>query len=90
MHVYGKARLGEKLAYIRRRWGELLTFLQDCRVEFDSNAVESLICRIALTGKCAVFARHDEGRRTWGFNASLIATAKINGVYVLPTEQRHS
>lgn len=35
---------------------------------------------IALTRKNALFAGHDEGGRAWGRIASLIATAKINGV----------
>ena len=35
---------------------------------------------IALTRKNALFAGHDKGGRTWAFIASLIATAKINGV----------
>ena len=75
-----KSRLGEKLAYIHRQWDGLQTFLQDGRVEIDSNAVENLIRPIALTRKNALFAGHDEGGRTWGRIASLIATAKINGV----------
>jgi transposase len=75
-----KSRLGEKLAYIHRQWDGLQTFLQDGRVEIDSNAVENLIRPIALTRKNALFAGHDEGGRAWGRIASLIATAKINGV----------
>jgi hypothetical protein len=35
---------------------------------------------IALNRKNALFAGHDEGGRTWGRIASLIETAKINGV----------
>ncbi|WP_409201671.1 transposase domain-containing protein [Leisingera sp. M527] len=41
---------------------------------------ENLIRPIALTRKNALFAGHDEGGRAWGRIASLIATAKINGV----------
>ncbi len=78
--ISSKSRLGEKLAYIHRQWDGLQTFLHDGRVEIDSNAVENLIRPIALTRKNALFAGHDEGGRSWGRIASLIATAKINGV----------
>ena len=69
-----KSRLGEKLAYIHRHWDGLQTFLRDGHVEIDSNNVENLIRKNAL------FAGHDEGGRSWARIASLIATAKINGV----------
>ncbi|ABL71382.1 IS66 C-terminal element [Paracoccus denitrificans] len=75
-----KSRLGEKLAYIHRHWDGLQTFLHDGRVEIDSNSVENLIRPIALTRKNALFAGHDEGGRSWARIASLIATAKVNGV----------
>jgi hypothetical protein len=35
---------------------------------------------MALTRKNALFAGHDEGARNWGRIASLIETAKMNGV----------
>ncbi|MEM6942783.1 MAG: IS66 family transposase [Pseudomonadota bacterium] len=78
--VSSKSRLGEKLAYIHRHWDGLQTFLADGRVEIDSNGVENLIRPIALNRKNALFAGHDEGGRAWGRIASLIETAKINGV----------
>ena len=49
-------------------------------MEIDSNSVENLIRPIALNRKNALFAGHDEGGRAWGRIASLIETAKINGV----------
>lgn len=78
--ISAKSRLGEKLAYITRHWDGLQTFLTDGRVEIDSNKVENLIRPIALNRKNALFAGHDEGGRAWGIIASLIETAKINGV----------
>ena len=78
--VSAKSRLGEKLTYIANHWDGLQTFLSDGRVEMDSNAVENLIRPIALNRKNALFAGHDEGGRTWGRIASLIETAKINGI----------
>lgn len=78
--VSAKSRLGEKLAYIHRHWNGLQTFLADGRVEIDSNSVENLVRPIALNRKNALFAGHDEGGKAWGRIASLIETAKINGV----------
>jgi len=75
-----QSRVREKLTYIHRQWDGLQTFLRDGRVEIGSNAVENLIRPIALTRKNALFPGHDEGGRAWGRIASLIATAKINGV----------
>jgi len=80
LRVSAKSRLGEKLAYIHRHWEGLQTFLHDGRVEIDSNGVENLIRPIALNRKNALFAGHDEGGKAWGRIASLIETAKINGV----------
>ena len=80
LRISAKSRLGEKLAYIHRHWDGLQTFLTDGRVEIDSNGVENLIRPIALNRKNALFAGHDEGGRAWGCVASLIETAKINGV----------
>jgi len=80
LRVSAKSRLGEKLAYIHHHWEGLQTFLHDGRVEIDSNSVENLIRPIALSRKNALFAGHDEGGKAWGRIASLIETAKINGV----------
>ncbi len=80
LRVSAKSRLGEKLTYIHNQWDGLQAFLQDGRVEIDSNSVENLIRPIALNRKNALFAGHDEGGKAWGRIASLIETAKINGV----------
>lgn len=80
LRVSAKSRLGEKLAYIHRHWDGLQTFLHDGRVEIDSNSVENMIRPIALNRKNALFAGHDEGGKACGRIASLIETAKINGV----------
>ena len=80
LRVSAKSRLGEKLAYIHNHWGGLQTFLEDGRVEIDSNSVENMIRPIALNRKNALFAGHDEGGIAWGRIASLIETRKINGV----------
>src|SRR3990167_675220 len=76
--ISSKSRLGEKLTYIHNHWDGLQTFLQDGRVEIDSNRIENLIRPIALNRKNALFAGHDEGGIAWGRIASLIETCKIN------------
>ena len=78
--VSAKSRFGEALAYIARYWDGLRVFLDDGRVEMDSNAVENRIRPLALTRKNALFAGHDEGAAAWGRIATLIETAKMNGV----------
>ena len=78
--VSAKSRLGQKLAYIDRHFDGLGVFLHDGRVEMDSNSVENAIRPLALNRKNALFAGHDEGATAWGRIASLIETAKMNGV----------
>jgi hypothetical protein len=78
--ISAKSRLGDKLGYIARNWAGLEVFLTDGRVEIDSNAVENKIRPLALNRKNALFSGHDEGGRAWGRIASLIETAKMNGV----------
>ena len=65
---------------LANHWDGLQVFLTNGRVEIDSNAVENLIRPIALNRKNALFAGHDEGGKSWGRIASLIETAKINGI----------
>jgi transposase len=75
-----KSRLGEKLTYIANHWDGLQVFLNDGRVEMDSNPVENRIRPIALGRKNHLFCGHDEGGRSWACIASLIETCKINSV----------
>jgi hypothetical protein len=55
-------------------------FLDDGRVELDSNVVERSIRPLALTRKNALFAGSDEGAEHWAVVASLIETCKLVGV----------
>lgn len=78
--VSAKSRLGEALAYIARHLKGLKLYLDDGRIEIDSNTVERSIRPIALNRKNALFAGHDEGAANWGIIASLIETCKLNGI----------
>ncbi len=78
--VSTRSRIGEALRYIANHIAGLKHFLDDGRIEIDSNIVERSIRPIALSRKNALFAGHDEGARNWGVIASLIETAKLNDV----------
>jgi hypothetical protein len=49
-------------------------------LEIDTNVVERAIRPIAINRKNALFAGSDEGGANWAIIASLIETAKLNGV----------
>ena len=70
----------QKLGYLDRHFDGLRVLPHADRVDMDSNSVEKLIRRFALNRKNVLFAGHDEGAAAWGRIASLIATAKMNGV----------
>jgi len=66
--------------YGLNHWTGLVRFLDDGRIELDSNTVERSMRPIALSRKNALFAGSDEGAKNWAAIASLIETAKLNGV----------
>ena len=78
--VSAKSPTGEALKYIEKYWEGLIRFLNDGRIELDSNAVERTIRPIALNRKNALFAGHDAGAQNWAVIASLIETCKLNGI----------
>jgi transposase len=75
-----KAKTAEVIRYALPRRAALERFLQDGRVELDSNIVERAIRPQTITRKNALFAGSDGGGRTWATLATLITTAKMNGV----------
>ena len=78
--VSRKSDLGIALAYMLRRQEGFRLFLDDGRVDIDSNLVENAIRSPAMNRRNALFAGHDEGGRNWARFASLIGTCKMNGV----------
>jgi transposase len=78
--VSQKGKLAEAIRYALARWEGLSLFLDDGRVEMDSNIVERAIRPIALNRKNALFAGSDGGGEHWAVLASLIETCKLNGV----------
>ena len=75
-----KTKLAEAISYTLSRWDGLTRFINDGRIEIDSNTVERSIRPIALNRKNALFAGSDAGAEHWATIASLIETAKLNGV----------
>jgi transposase len=75
-----KTKLAEAIRYALSRWVGLCRFIDDGRIEIDSNVVERAIRPIALNRKNALFAGSDGGAEHWAVIASLIETCKINGV----------
>jgi transposase len=72
--------LAEHIRYGLNHWDGLVLFLDDGRIEIDTNTVERSIRPIALTRKNALFAGHDMGAENWAIAASLIETCKLNFV----------
>ena len=78
--VSRKSKLGLALAYMLKRQSGFRLFLEDGHVDMDSNLVENAVRSPAMNRRNALFAGHDEGGRSWARMASLIGSAKMNGV----------
>lgn len=76
----GKSKLAEAIRYALSRRQALERFLADGRIEIDSNIVERAIRPQTITRKNSIFAGSDGGGRTWATIATLLTTAKMNGV----------
>ena len=75
-----KSKLADAIRYALTRWEGLTRFLDDGRIEIDSNVVERSIRPIALNRKNALFAGSDGGVEHWAIIASLIETCKLNNI----------
>ena len=78
--VSAKSKLGEAIRYAITRWDGLSCFLDDGRVDLDSNTVERSIRPLALNRKNALFAGSDEGGDNWAVIATLIENCKLSGI----------
>jgi transposase len=75
-----KSTLAEAIRYALTRWEGLTRFLDDGRIELDSNVVERTIRPLALNRKNSLFAGSDDGGDHWAVIASMIETCKLNGI----------
>ena len=70
----------EAIRYALNHWEGLQRFLDDGRIELDSNSIERAMRPVCLSRKNSLFAGSDEGAENWACMASLVETCKLNGV----------
>jgi len=78
--ISGRSTLAKAVRYALNHWNGLITYLDDGRLELDTNTVERAMRPIALGRKNSMFAGADSGGRHWAIVATLIQTAKLNHV----------
>ena len=78
--VSAKSKLGEAIRYALTRWDGLTRFLDDGRIDLDSNVVERAIRPLALNRKNALFAGSHVGGDNWAVIATLIECCKLNSL----------
>ncbi len=74
------AKIADAIRYGFNHQDGLRRFLDDGRIEIDTNTVERTIRPIALNRKNSLFAGHDEGAVHWGVVASLVESCKLNDI----------
>jgi transposase len=79
-HIPPRGGLADAIRYALSRWSALSYFLDDGRIELDTNTVERAIRPITLGRKNHLFAGSDGGAARWATVCSLITTAKLNDV----------
>lgn len=75
-----KSTLAEHIRYAHDHWHGLILFLEDGRIEVDNNMIERQMRPIALGRRNSLFAGNEGGARSWAVLASLLQTAKLNGL----------
>jgi transposase len=75
-----KSDTAKAIRYGFNHWEGLNRFLEDGRIEIDTNVVERSMRPIGLSRRNALFAGHDLGAANWACVASLVETCKLNGV----------
>ena len=78
--VSRKSPVADAIRYAQHHWEGLTRFLDDGRIELDTNVVERSIRPIVLNRKNALFAGHDQGAENWACIASLIESCKLFGI----------
>jgi transposase len=78
--ISGRSALAQAIRYALNHWEGLILFLDDGRLELDTNTVERAIRPVTLCRKNALFAGSDSGGQHWAIIMTLIQTAKLNGV----------
>jgi transposase len=77
--VSGRSGLAQAMRYALNHWAGLILFLEDGRLELDTNTVERAIRPIVLTRKNALFAGSDEGASYCSSGDVLIKQGSFGG-----------
>ena len=78
--ISGRSELAKAVRYSLNHWKGLTRFLDDGRLELDTNTVERAIKPIVLGRRNHLFAGSDSGARHWAIVSSLLETCKLNDV----------
>jgi transposase len=78
--ISGRSALAQAIRYALNHWSGLILFLDDGRLELDTNTVERAMRPVALGRKNALFAGSNSGGKHWAIIATLIQSAKLNDV----------
>ena len=79
-----KSKMAQAIRYVLRQWDELNLFVDDGRIDLDTNAVERMFKPTILLRKNVLFLGSEEGSVAWGILSSIIETCKLNGVNAEP------
>jgi len=78
--ISSQSALAKAIKYTLGHWAGLTVFLRDGRIEIDSNTVERTMRPIALGRRNSLFAGNCGGAESWAILASLLQTARLNGL----------
>jgi transposase len=78
--LFARGPTAEAIGYALNHWDGLMRFVDDGRIEIDSNTVERSMRPVALSRRNSLFAGSDEGGENWAAAASLVETCKLNAV----------
>ncbi|MGY4407942.1 transposase [Bradyrhizobium sp. USDA 3315] len=79
-HLAQTSDTAKALRYALCHWNGLTLYLDDGRIEMDTNAVARAMRPIKVNAKNSLFASCDEGAESWAVLTSLIETCKLNSV----------
>jgi hypothetical protein len=78
--LFARGPTAVAIGYALNHWDGLVQFVDDGRIEIDSNTVERSMRPVASSRKHSLFAGSDEGGENWAAVASLVETCKLDAV----------
>ncbi len=78
--ISAKSAMAGAIRYTLTHWAGLTAFLEDGRIEIDSNTVERTMRPIGLGRRNSLFAGSCGGAESWAILASLLQTARLNSL----------